>query len=215
MIVLEASQRNNIPVQGCTNPSHLLDLYGIQYLYHITHINNLSSILKYGVLSHNQAHQQCALTDISNQQVNARRSTNDPIYHRSLHNYVPLYFNPLNPMSFVRREFAEQLVILKLDRHLLLKPNRLFTDGNAACHHTQFFNQLENLDQLDWRCLNSRYWNDYIDGKRTRCSEVLIHKHIPISAIQQIVTKTTTLSQCVLHCVPKDINVATQAKLFF
>ncbi|OQK17968.1 hypothetical protein AU255_08960 [Methyloprofundus sedimenti] len=193
----------------------LLNHYGISYLYHITHINNLPSILASGLLSHSLAHQQCDLTDISDLEVNARRTLKDPIFRRHLHEYVPTYFTPRNPMSYLRRELANELVILKLNRELLLQADSLFTDGNAACCQTHFFNNLNALDQLDWDCLNSRYWNDYIGGKRKRCAEMLIPNSIKTQNIMQIAVNGSSTLRTALQSTGKSISVVLQPELFF
>lgn len=69
----------------------LLNDLGIQFLYHMTHKSNLENILRNGLLSHTKAYSKgLTKTDISDERVNRRRST--------VHNYVPFYFNPKNPM---------------------------------------------------------------------------------------------------------------------
>jgi len=47
-----------------------IDTYGFTSLDHMTHIDNLESIFKYGLLAHNNPYKQI---DISNTEVNARR----------------------------------------------------------------------------------------------------------------------------------------------
>ncbi len=192
-----------------------LNQYGITSLYHMTHIDNLKSILENGLLSHNQAHQLDTLTDISDQQVNARRSMNDPIYGRSLHDYVPCYFNARNPMSYKRRELANQLVILKIKPTLLLTEGGLFTDGNAASNMTCFFNKITDLSQLSWECLRAYYWNDYCDGKRLRCAEMLIPERISIQDISGISVKNITNLKYVRSLLTGSEGIAQEPRLFF
>jgi len=44
--------------------------YGIDFLYHMTHISNLASIIRYGLLSHNVAHKLNLIqSDISDSDV--------------------------------------------------------------------------------------------------------------------------------------------------
>lgn len=193
----------------------LIARHEIKYLYHLTHVDNLKSILMHGLLSHNEAHKRYHVNDISNQGVNAYRRREDPIYQCSLHNYVPSYFTPKTPMSCALQNLADQLLILKLSPELLSMRGMLFTDGNAACAKTEFFNQLSMLDQLDWECIRSRYWTDFVDGKRMRSAEVLIRKQIPVSAILQIATKNVSLYQDILHWAPKGAQVTVQPELFF
>lgn len=69
--------------------------YGINYLYHMTHIDNLESIFKYGLLSHNEAHRRGLVkVDISMQAAQEWR--------KKVHNYVPFYFSPRNTMLYKR-----------------------------------------------------------------------------------------------------------------
>lgn len=164
-----------------------LDRFGIDYLYHMTHKDNLQNILQNGLKSHIQARtSNLTRVDIADNQVNDRRSRREPIYHRSIHDYVPLYFNPKNPMLFRRNNIQNDIVILAIDRNILYRENIIFTDGNAAANATSFYNNPEELNNLSWSCINAEYWNDIIDGKRLKCSEVLVYPNIPTSAIQKI-----------------------------
>jgi len=58
--------------------------YGIDYLYHMTHINNLSSIIRFGLLSHNAAHRLNVIqSDISDPDVqDIRAGLVVPFYNR-------------------------------------------------------------------------------------------------------------------------------------
>src|SRR5690625_285750 len=80
-----------------------LDEFNIDYLYHITHKDNLNNILQNGLESHNVARERHMIkVDIADNVVNDRRKRKELIYNRSLHDYVPLYFNPKNPMLYKR-----------------------------------------------------------------------------------------------------------------
>ena len=118
-----------------------IQAHGIDYLYHMTYIDNLDSIIKNGLLSHNEAYGQGLIeTDISDPDVqDIRANIADPFYDISLHDYVSLYFSPRNPMMSRRREIQEDIVILGLDPQLLSEPDILFTDGNAAAIETCFY----------------------------------------------------------------------------
>ena len=178
--------------------SKYLGSFGIEYLYHMTHRNNLQNILQNGLQSHNQARTNgLTQVDIADNQVNDRRSRLEPIYNRSIHDYVPLYFNPKNPMLFKRSNLQDEIVILAIYRLILYRKGTLFTDGNAAAKATTFFNNLEELKQLNWECLNTEYWNDFADGKRIKCAEVLIYPDIPTVLVQKIFCKTVATKQFV------------------
>ena len=164
--------------------------YRIDFLYHITHVDNMPSIREHGLLSHNAAQQAGLVSvDISDPNVQERRADKS-VFGRPLHDYVPLYFNPKNPMLSVRRERQDNLVILFLDRELLVQDGVVFSDGNAASGPTNFFNDVSRLADLDWACIQEGYWNDYEDGTRIRCAEVLVPEAIPFTKIQSIRVRT-------------------------
>ena len=168
------------------NTSQWLDLKG---LFHITHIDNLKNIIEQGILSHTISHVTNVLDkDISNQLVQSRRT--------QIHNKVPFYFNILNPMTFSYKYKDDMntrdLVVLCIDKKIMLQPGTIFTDGNAASSSTKFFSSLEDLDKLDWDCIFSHFWNEFDEGKRKRCSEVLIPYRVPTRFIKNIFLKDQT-----------------------
>lgn len=165
-----------------------LNKYGVKYLYHITHISNLDNINKYGLLSHNNAHNRKLVNeDISDSIVNNRRNRKEPIYGKSLHDYVPFYFNPKNPMLYKRLLTMEnEIVIMRINLNSIYNKKFLFTDGNAASKKSTIFSRLENLEKLDWACINAGYWDDYPDGKRKKCSEILIYDLVEVNYIDSI-----------------------------
>ncbi len=58
----------------------------------------------------------------------------------------------------------------------------VFTDGHATMVVTEFFDDLENLDKIDWEVMGSKYWNDtrtLPDRKRKRQAEFLIKDFCP------------------------------------
>lgn len=170
-----------------------LNEFGVSSLYHMTHKENLQNILQNGLLSHSEAHRGLLQNDIADSEVNNRRGRKEPIYNRSIHDYVPLYFNPKNPMLFKRREIQNDILILVIDRKVLLEPNTIFTDGNAASKSTKFFASIPQCSQLNWQCINGEYWNDYNDGKRIKCAEVLVFPKIQTSSIRKIYGNNPTV----------------------
>jgi len=165
-----------------------LNKYGIKYLYHMTHISNLYNIIKYGLLSHNNAHQRKLVNeDISDFGVNKLRNRQEPIYGNNLHDYVPFYFNPKNPMLYKRLlTMGDEISILRINLEAMAQNKFLFTDGNAASKKSTIFSRLENLEKLDWACINAGYWDDYPDGKRKKCSEILIYDLVEVNYIDSI-----------------------------
>jgi len=153
--------------------------YGVESFWHITHIDNLSSVLRFGIFNHNQAHEKRpTLADISDPSVQRWRDRRDPIYKRSLHEYAPLYIKPRNPMLYKRKGMVNEICLIEVSVDILAACNYLLSDGNAASAATQFFSSLAQLDRLPWTTLSSHYWSDHADGKRKMCAEVLIFPRV-------------------------------------
>jgi len=195
-------------------PDLILEKLQIKYIYHMTHIDNLQNILQYGLLSHNN---NVAITRIDNEEVNSRRNFDDPIYNKNIHNYVPFYFNPKNPMLYVKRNIQENLVILAFNRKLIYSDYAIFTDGNVSVNGTQFFNDINNLDQLNWECLNAETWYDFEDGKRTRMSELLILDKVSIDNLQKIYCNSEKTKQNVEKLLDNNlqIDIEVNREIFF
>jgi hypothetical protein len=162
----------------------ILDTRTFEALYHMTHIKNLTSILNHGLLGHGNSHQ---VKDISDNQVNNRRSRVEPIYGKAIHSYVPFYFNPKNAMLYRRKDKQKKIVILVFNKSLVLDNGAVFTDGNAASAGTSFYNNIKDLNKLNWSCLNDRSWCNHVDGKRTRMAEVLVPNHVGMDRLEKIV----------------------------
>lgn len=66
----------------------------------------------------------------------------------------------------------------------------VFTDGHAEMAPlTDFYNDLEDLDKIDWDVMGSTYWNDTDDDpdrKRRRQAEFLVHDFFPWKLIASI-----------------------------
>lgn len=182
--------------------------------YHFTHVDNLPSIVGRGLLSHN-AVQQLGLGqhDISNHGVQARRaSRRDPINGRSIHDYVPLYFNPRNPMLYCLRGLRDQLVMLEVSIPTMMELRPLFTDGNAACGATGFTNELGDLDGIR-DVLYGPTWHEYFDGKRIRCAEILVPDRLEISRVGGIYGASEALQD---RCARElGVDVGIDRGLFF
>lgn len=176
-----------------------VDLYNTAY--HITHYSNLASIARNGLLACNNLQAMgLKVHDISDAQVQERRAARvEPVHGRSIHDYVPLYLNPRNPMMYRLQASSATFVILavNIERARPLRP--LFTDGNAACSKTVFDSDPAISRRAD-TALRARYWCNHPGGKRQRCAEMLLHWQVPCSMITSV------------HCpTPQMLSIAEQA----
>ena len=107
--------------------------------------------------------------------------------------------NWTNPFGLKNTILADEAQPLSVIEHVSLTP----------------FNNLNALDQLDWDCLNSRYWYDSIGGKRKRCAEILIPNSIKTQNIMQIAVNGSNTLRTALQSTGKSISVVLQPELFF
>ncbi len=157
----------------------------ISSLDHMTHINNLDSIMRHGLLAHDNPY-KCV--DISNLDVNSRRKKQESVYGKSIHEYVPFYFNPRNAMMYKNRE--QDIIILGFDKKLLLKSDVLFTDKNAAASTAKFYNNIDDLEKINVDLLVSSSWNNEPEiVKQTMMAEVLVPKSVCIEDLVCIYCK--------------------------
>lgn len=167
-----------------------------EYLYHMTHYNNLSRILEFGILSDELIRQEgIAINDISDHEVQERRENlEERIYGRRIHEYAAFYVNPRNPMLFRRREIQAHIVILAISKNVLHNHEHVFTDGNAASSATLFSassSVLKNAEEV----LLGDYWTDYEDGKRRRCAEVLVYPSVEPEFIDHIICRNVAVKR--------------------
>lgn len=151
----------------------------IKELYFITPIENVPSILKYGILSHNLSkklhHRSVAMTEIQD-----RRHDKKIPGAGNLHDYANLYFDAHNPMLSKRRSQNDEICVLHIDATILDLHGVIISDRNAASGWARFYSAQEGLAALDKDLVFARYWkhsdNQYkeMEYKSVKCSEVLI-----------------------------------------
>jgi len=188
-----------------------LKAHGVEFIFHMTHIDNLPSILKYGLQAHGNVFQK---RDISNRDVNSRRSRREPVYGKRIHDYVPFYFSPRNPMLYVQ-DNKDDIVILTFPASMMYEDGMIFTDGNASASGTSFYRDLCDLDKLNWRCLNSSYWPDFRDGKREKMAEVLLPKKVDKSKILGILCKSQNMKYKVTQLTKQTIECIVAQNFYF
>ncbi len=159
--------------------------YDIHSLWHMTHVNNVLSISQRGIVSHLRATPMNRV-DISDPDVQKRRSGKDPIFNREIHAYTPTYITIQNPMLYRLKSSSHSLCLLEISLESLDYHDVLFTDGNAASRDTKFYSHPEDLKNLPWDVLKAEFWSDFADGKRKRCAEVLVYPSIGARHITKI-----------------------------
>ena len=161
-----------------------LRITGKHYLYNITPIINIPSIIQFGILSHEKVkglrHESIALLDVQE-----KRSRITVTNGFTLHHYANMYFDFYNPMLSRRRSQNDVICILAIDYRVLDIDGCVVTDRNAATEIVRFLDPMSDLKKIDFDKVYARYWkhpNDEYEErnhKAIKCAEVLIPEYVP------------------------------------
>lgn len=162
-----------------------------KYLYNIVSIDNLESILNYGILSKNKVKEHIVYTDISNTSVQSIRDNVNVKKDKMLHDFANLYFNPRNAMLYSRLSEINNLCILKVDKSVLNLQDTVVSDRNAAVGGAKFMSPLQASKTLNFDIIYSKSWDldnpqDKLRYKAFMMAEVLVYKSIPPQLIKEI-----------------------------
>lgn len=115
------------------------------------------------------------------------------------HDYVPFYFGTLSVMLLNLKtgrvagysEGQEPLLYLQTTAQTVAEAglSYVFTDGHALARWTEFFDDLAELDRVDWGVVGQRYWKDTTeepDRQRRKQAEFLVHRHLPWGLVERI-----------------------------
>ena len=171
-------------------------------IYHITDASNLRLILENDGLycinamrEDNRPHKNIAYEHIQDRRSRTRVPINP---YGTLHDYVPFYFAPRSPMLYtidkgnVPGYIGGQKSIIYLVSLIEFVDGKrpwVFTDGHGTMAFTNYYNDLNFLDEIDWDVMDSKYWYDTSDDpdrKRRRQAEFLVHRYFPLSLVQGI-----------------------------
>ncbi|PJA11277.1 DUF4433 domain-containing protein [Candidatus Falkowbacteria bacterium CG_4_10_14_0_2_um_filter_36_22] len=199
-----------------------MELSDIEELYFITHIDNLASILKNGILCCNKV-QKIPHISIADPKVQERRDKVVPGGKSKLHDYANLYFNPRNPMMFKRRNGHDKLCILQISVLIMNELGVIITDGNAASDYTRFFTSPQGLIELDKSSIFTEFWtsDDVIqqfECKRKICAEVLVPNFISQEFIIGICLSCNNACKKVIELIkesPLVSKISIKPNLFF
>jgi hypothetical protein len=118
--------------------------------------------------------------------------------------YVPFYFAPRSPMLYkIKHHGVEQYregrqeplihLVTAVDIIEELGLPFVFSDGNCAKSITAIFDDLADLDEVDWPLMKQQMWNDTAsdgDRMRRRMAEFLVYDRVPWSAFLGVGTMT-------------------------
>jgi hypothetical protein len=189
------------------------------WLYRLVHVDNLATLLTRGVLHapHSTPNDGLPYRPIHNVSVQASRHVRQiPCGPGgTIHDYLPFYFGPLSVMLLNLKtgrvpgytEGQEPLVYLLTTAQAVQQAGCrfVFSDGHGLAGFTDWYDDLAQLDQVDWDIVGERYWRDTPednDRKRRKQAEFLVLDRLDwslIGAIGVINNKMKAKVEAILH----------------
>lgn len=172
-------------------------------IYRFMHVDNLRICLRRGGLyapSHTPNDGRTYRTIHNLDIQDHRRLTRIPCGRRGcVHDYVAFYFGYLSPMMLQLKtgqvegynEGQEPLIYLVSTAQAVAAgtANFVFSDGHGIATFTKWFDNLNDLDKVDWTMVYQRYWSDNIDDmdrQRRKQAEFLVYRFCPWGLVQEI-----------------------------
>lgn len=186
--------------------------------YHITHLNNLASIQRSGMLLSDGAmrardgHPET----IGMNHIKQRRLAMPVRCHPGTYvgEYVPCYFCPRSVMLYllfrgnspdltyaggqdpiVHLEFSFDDVVTWAETQG--RPWAI-SSSNAGAMYTRFYKDRANLDNLDWEAIAARDWRPH-DTKEHKQAELLVYESIPWRLVRRIGVHDETIRSEVMR----------------
>ncbi|MBT8224287.1 MAG: DUF4433 domain-containing protein [Dactylosporangium sp.] len=179
-----------------------------RWIFHITHLRNLRSILAHGHLLCDSATGREGVldTDIGMPSIKARRRATKVTCGAggTPADYVPFYFGPRSPMLYsiwrgnvpTYGEGQDPVVYLATTVAAIraARLRSVFTEGNAGAAFVQFHEDGPLLESsIDWPLMDERFWNDTPDDPgraNRRQAEYLVHHAVPVGVIRMLAART-------------------------
>jgi hypothetical protein len=172
-------------------------------IYHITHVDNLRSIVEGGGLISDATivQRDGPPMTIGMSKIKQRRLALPVSSYPGdcVGDYVPFYFGPRSVMLFLmyRGNHPEvtytggQGPIVHLEADLTevvawadtIGKRWAFTLSNAGAYYAEFRTNLEDLDQIDWNAVTARNWQGLREAKQ---AEFLVHGDFPWELVSKI-----------------------------
>ena len=174
-------------------------------IFHITHVDNLRSIVAAGELLSDASMiaRGGPLAGIGMSTIKQRRLALPVTCHANDHvgDYVPFYFCPRSVMLYVihcanhpeltYRGGQEPIVHLEADLHAVIQwaersgARWAFSLSNAGAYYTEFRSRVEELDQLDWLAIAATDFRP-AEVKEHKQAEFLVHGRFPFDLIERV-----------------------------
>jgi hypothetical protein len=188
-------------------------------IYRLLHIDNLAVILDCGGMHapNHPPQDACDYRAIHNVDIQKIRRQR-PIAcgpGGTVHDYVAFYFGLRSPMLLQLHtdrvegydEGQEPLIYAVSTVETIVQAGFefVFSDGHGIAAFTQWFDDLNDLDKVDWDTAYADYWADTVDDmdrQRRKQAEFLVHRFCP----WEVVNRIGVLNEAVKERVERILN---------
>lgn len=189
-------------------------------LYYITHVDNVPSIMKKGIYSHERIEKEgLEYTTIYDKGIISRRQKIEAPNGRSLWAFANLFFNARNPMLYrVNCERSvRDIAILGINKDILNCPDVLVTTGNAACAESEIVPVSKKVVSKIAKGTDRVWWHQFDGSKRKIMAECLVPDLVHPQYIKSIYVATYDSRDKVIRDlpVPHGISVIYEPRTFF
>ncbi|NVM56679.1 MAG: DUF4433 domain-containing protein [Desulfobacterales bacterium] len=196
--------------------SHL----GFKGFYYITHIDNLPSILRHGILSHKLVEERnISYTPIYDIEIVTDRKDILAPDGRSLWSFANLYLQPRNPMLYrvIHEKSYNDIVVVQVKPDLLNRPDIFITTGNARASLSDILPQKEALKRLRriMKDVDVVWWKPEDGSKRKIMAECLVPDLVPPDFIQAVYVATHEVAERARRLLLFDKPVIPEPNMFF
>lgn len=169
------------------------------WLFRITHVDNLSHILKHGLVTEHSKHKNKQFRQIGDKSmISYRKDLDAPIPPGGkFTEYVPFYLGPRSPMLYqiatgwedIEKVRQEEIVyvVSSFDKVKEEGLEFFFSDGHARSDTSTKYNHEKSFVKLDWDAIYATKWkSDASDLRRQmkKQSEFLVREHLPIGCVE-------------------------------
>lgn len=188
-------------------------------IYHITHVDNLSTIVDAFLWADaERTHRDLSCRLIGLTKIKQRRLRMPVACHpgTAVGDYVPFYFCPRSIMLYLLhrgnhpelnyRDGQRPIAHLCADLHRVVEwaesngKRWAFTDANAGARYVSFFDDIAFLNSLDWEAIAATSWTAPAIKERKQ-AEFLVEKSFPWRLIESIAVIDSEVERDVVRAV--------------